>query len=72
MLLDGAADGSVGLARGEGGGGLDDKGLGDLTGAVVVDGDDGAVVDIVVGEEVRLELGGGDLEALSGVSVFCK
>lgn len=41
----------VGLARG-GRGGLDDVGLGGLAGAVVGDGDDGAVVDEGVAEEV--------------------
>lgn len=62
VLLYGAANVGIGFSRG--GGGLYDKRLGDLAGAVIGDGDNGAVVDVVVGEEVRLELGRGDLEAL--------
>lgn len=46
--------------------GPDDERLGRLAGPVVVDGDDGAVVDEGVREKVRFELGRGDLMALGG------
>lgn len=75
VLFDGAADLGVGFARGYGRGALDDKRLGDFAGAVVGDGDDGAVVDEVVREEMRLEFRGCDLEALfsplANLSIAC-
>lgn len=47
---------------------LDDNGPGDFACCVVGDGDDGAVGDGGVGEEVGFEFGGGDLQALRTVS----
>lgn len=44
--------------------GFDDEGFRQLAGGVVRDGDHGCVGDSGVGEEVRFEFGGGDLEAL--------
>jgi hypothetical protein len=49
---------------GAGGGRLDNDGLGDFSGCVVGDGDDGAVCDGRVGEKVCLELGGCYLKTL--------
>jgi hypothetical protein len=46
------------------GGGFDDECLGDLTGAIVGDGDNGAVGDTGVVEETGFEFCGCDLEAL--------
>lgn len=54
------------LGMGRGMGAPDDVGLGDFASAVVGDLDDGAVGDELVGEEVGLELSGGDLVALQG------
>lgn len=64
VLLNGATQLGVRLARRGRDGALDDKGLGDLAGAVIGDGDDSAVGDKVVCKEMRLELGRGDLKAL--------
>lgn len=44
--------------------GADDVGLGDLAGAGVLDGDDCAVGDEIVDEEVGFQFCGGDLMAL--------
>ena len=41
-----------------------DECLGGFSGSSVWDGDDGAVGDVVVGEEVSFQFGGGDLVAL--------
>lgn len=46
--------------------GFHNVGFGDFAGGGVWDGDDGAVCDGGVREEVRFEFGGGDLEALGG------
>lgn len=48
---------------------LDHDGLGDFTGRVVGDGDDGAVGDSRVGEDVSLEFGGCNLQPLYRNSV---
>lgn len=63
MLLDGTNDLGVGLAL-DFGVAAHDVGLGHLAGAVVGDRDDGAVGHVRVGEEVALQLGRCDLEAL--------
>lgn len=44
--------------------GLDDNSLGNFAGGIVGNSDDGTVCDGRVGEEVRLELGGCDLQSL--------
>lgn len=63
---DGADDSLVGqaLVSAGGSGRFHDVGLGDFAGALVQNGNDGAVGYIWVGEEMGLQFGGSDLMAL--------
>lgn len=70
VLLDSGINVLVGLASAFGVG-FHDVGFGYLAGVSVRDGDDGAVGDVGVGEEVGLQFCWSDLMALEYVSYAC-